>query len=66
MYQRVDQQELETRGMAHKSELSADSGGLLAAHRFSQLQRFRQSRDLRAIDKYKTKCENIEEVKEIK
>ena len=64
MYQRIDQEELEKNGLSHKSELSKDSGGLLAAHKFSMLQRFRQSKDFRAIDRYKPQCENIEEIKD--
>ena len=50
--------------MAHKSELSKESGGLLAMHKFSMLQRFRQGKDFNAIDRYKPKCENIEEIKD--
>jgi len=52
-YYRIDQEELEKRGMAHKSELEKGQGGLGNMYQFSMLQRFRQQRDFRAPDKYK-------------
>jgi len=54
-YYRVDQEELEKRGMAHKSELSKESGGLNHMHKFSMLQRFRQNKDFKAPDRYRPK-----------
>ena len=39
--------------MAHKSELKFEEGALQAAFKFTQLQRFRKGKDLKAADKYK-------------
>jgi len=66
LYQRVDQEELEKMGLGHKSELSFEQGSLKSLHKFSMLQRFRQSKDLKAQDSYKPKVQNKEEYIEIK
>ena len=52
--------------MCHKSELSRESGALKAAFQFSMVQRFRKGKDLKAIDKYKPKYENSEQLAEIR
>ena len=41
VYYRIDQEELEKRGLGHKSELEKESGCLTNLHQFSMLQRFR-------------------------
>lgn len=41
VYSRVDQEQLEKIGMAHKSEFNNDQGGLKAMQKYSLLQRFR-------------------------
>ena len=64
VYYRVDQEELEKRGLGHKSELEKESGSLTNLHQFSMLQRFRQSKDFKAPDRYKPK--NSEEAQHIK
>ena len=64
IYYRIDQQELEKKGLAHKSELCKEQGGLKSLHQFSMLQRFRQSKDFKAPDRFKSKTVNFEEVKE--
>ena len=51
--------------MGHKSELDKDQGSLASMHKFSMLQRFRDNRDLKAVDKYKPKTE-ADEAAEIK
>lgn len=63
IYQRVDQQELEKLGcFGHKAELDKDQGGLKSMHQFSMLQRFRQNKSLKEVDKFKAR-ENKEELK---
>ena len=57
---------MEKLGLGHKSELNKEQGSLSAMHKFTMLQRFRQNRDLRAVDKYKPKYSNREEMDEIK
>jgi hypothetical protein len=52
--------------LCHKSELSRESGALKAAFQFSMVQRFRKGKDLKAIDKYKPKYENSEQLAEIR
>ena len=52
LYQRVDQEELEKLGVSHKSQV--DEGALPELRQYTLLQRLRQGRDLKAIDKYKT------------
>jgi hypothetical protein len=37
MYYRIDQEELEKKGMAHKSELCNEQGGLKSLQQFSML-----------------------------
>ena len=56
---------MEKLGFGHKSELSKDNGSLQAMHKFSMLQRFRGSKDFRAVDKYKPKADQ-DELQEIK
>ena len=63
VYQRVDQLELEKLGcFGHKAELDKDQGGLNSMHQFSMLQRFRQNKSLKEVDKFKAR-ENKEELK---
>ena len=64
VYYRIDQEELENRGLGHKSELEKESGSLGNLHQFSMLQRFRKAKDFRAPDRYKPK--NQEEASQIK
>jgi hypothetical protein len=66
MYQRIDQKELEDLGMSHKSELNDDLGNLKSMHNFSMLQRFRQGRDFKAVDKYKPIADSQDDLNEIK
>lgn len=64
IYQRVDQLELEKLGcFGHKSELDKDQGGLESMQKFSLLQRFRQSKNLKEVDRFKPR-ENKEELKQ--
>lgn len=53
IYKRVDQEELERLELDHKSEFSFDDGSLQAVFRYTQLQRFRKGKNLKAVDKYK-------------
>lgn len=53
MYYRVDQEELEKRGLGHKSEFDKDQVPQL--QQFSMLQRFRNGKDLKAPDRFKSK-----------
>ena len=63
LYQRVDQQELEKLGVfGHKSELDKDQGGLESMYKFSMLQRFRNNKNLKDVDRFQPK-ENKEELK---
>ena len=63
LYQRVDQQELEKLGVfGHKSELDKDQGGLESMYKFSMLQRFRNNKNLKDVDRFRPK-ENKEELK---
>ena len=62
LYYRIDQEELEKKGMAHKSELCNEQGGLKSLQQFSMLQRFRNNKDFRQPDRYKPK--NMEDLKE--
>ena len=52
LYHRIDQEELEKRGLAHKSELNKEQGGLKSLHQFSMLQRFRSGKSYNAPDRY--------------
>lgn len=63
LYYRVDQEELEKRGLGHKSEFDKDS--IPQLQQFSLLQRFRKNKDLRAPDKFKSRLlETDNELKE--
>ena len=55
IYYRIDQEELEKRGLGHKSEIDNKSGSLKQIHQFSMLQRFRKGKDMKAPDRYKSK-----------
>lgn len=65
VYQRVDQIELEKLGcFGHKAELDKDQGGLDSMHQFSMLQRFRQNKSLKEVDKFRARENgNKEELK---
>ena len=52
---------MEKLGLGHKSELDQKNGSLNAMHKFSMLQRFRQNKDFKAVDKYKPKVERDEQ-----
>jgi len=66
IYKRIDQEELEKLGLGHKSEIGTDSGSLKSVFEYSMLQRFRQNKNFRQIDKYKPKAATKEELLEIK
>ena len=51
LFQRIDQEELEKLGLGTKTEVSEDA--FTDLHEYSMLQRFRQGKDLSAVDKYK-------------
>lgn len=51
LYQRIDQEELEKLGVSHKSQI--DEGALPELRQYTLLQRLRNGRDLKAVDKYK-------------
>lgn len=57
---------MEKLGLGHKSELNKDQGSLKAMHSYSMLQRFRSGKDVKAVDKYKPKYSNREEMDEMR
>jgi len=53
MYQRIDQEEIEKLGLGSKKELGEEA--ISGLHEYSLLQRFRQNKDLYAVDDYQPK-----------
>jgi len=53
LYQRIDQEELEKIGVNNKQDVSEQA--LVDLHQYSMLQRFRNNKDFKGVDKYKPK-----------